>query len=230
MPFYTKRLDHGMTYLGRLAFLHGLLGVLWQRVFSKELRTNWSGVLEQQPGEGSEAMLDRLVQQLAQNAEQGIRVQTTQEWLAGTIQSDLALARIFHAILQSFMVAQIKEASYDWELDQRARLDEVGSREFRLVNAARGTLHTRCLVSLGQAVQGRGPWHLYTTWVGESSMSAFAAFRVASRGAGAVHLRFETRTESWPLKAVQLLRESVPDKETEDSLFERCRNTNRGGT
>ncbi len=99
----------------------------------------------------------------------------------------------------------------DWEVQQRLRLDRTGWRDFRIVRAARGDLPTKCLEELGRAVQGEGPWTLFTTWVGESTMSAFQGFRVGARSAGAVYIRFEVRRKAYPLKAFELLRESLPE-------------------
>ncbi len=45
-------------------------------------------------------------------------------------------------------------------------------------------------------------------------MSAFSAFRVASRSAGATYLRFQMRASAYPLLMFLLLWESVPGAAT----------------
>jgi hypothetical protein len=204
-----------MCYLGRLMYIHGLLGVLWPLVFSKELSQTYDAAegLEEGGGEAGDgdAQLARLVQQIAQNVEQGIRVKSTAEWLAANAAADLGLARVWHEPMMAMTQEMIFEASHEWELKQRVKLDDEGNREFRVTNAARGTLHLRCLAALARIMQSPVSFALYVYWVGTTGQAAFQAWRIGASLAARLFLRFELRRRAHPLKSFELVKEGLPD-------------------
>jgi len=184
-------------------------------VFEEELQVPVVGDAPPAQGEGEEE-LDRLVAQVAQNIEQGVRVKSTKEWLGVSAGADLGLARIYHVHMQAMISEMQSEAGEAWERKQRLKLDATGVREFKVTNAAKGHTESETLKKLGKVVQGDAPWQLYTTWVGESALSAFQGFRVGARMCGAIFLRFRTRQKAQPLETFGLIREGVPDETAEE--------------
>ena len=218
------RLDRGITGLGKLVFMHSLLGFLWVRVFESELHANTMTQLARALDAGAEVndddgeiTVELLVAQYAQGVEQGIRVTTTAQWLRQTCAPDLALSRICHKPIQALIDELLWESSMAFGEEQRVKLDTTGSRTYRIVLACKGTAHLRALAALGRLVMGEGPWQLFTAFVGKSGMSAFSAFRVVARSAGTIYIRFEVRRESHPLKCWRVLDESTPDEIPQDT-------------
>jgi hypothetical protein len=203
-----------------LLYLHGLLRMLWPLVFERELSPGYVAAAVEGEGPQHQDELDRLVAQVAQAMEQGVRVRSTDEWLQTSMAPDLALARIMHRVMQTMVDALIRESSVAWEETQRFLLDLQGRREYRLTNAASGLVHKTCMTELGRVTQSDAPWALFTHHVGRSGMSAFQGFRIAARFAGSVHLRFETRRKSKALEVFGLLREALPDTATEEEKEE----------
>jgi len=218
-------LDRGLHYLARLLFCRGLLSVLWPLVFKRELSRNFVQRLameaadEEEAGDGEQA-LDRLIDHVQQQVEQGVRVKSTAEWMIQNATADLALSIIWVTPLFLWVHHELTQASMDWEKEQRLQLDAVGVRQYRVVNAAKGTFFRECLRSLGAVTQGHAEWALYTRWVGCSALSAFQAFRVGAHFSGAVWIRFVVRANAHPLTTFELLQESLLDGDvdyTEDA-------------
>jgi len=196
--------------------MHNILGCLWPIVFAQELSPNAPVVLAP-PATDFEEEMERLAEHVAQNQEQGIRVRSTAEWIAGSAAPDLANARMYHKEAQIMIHKLQQEAALEYEVEERLKLDSTGTREFRLTNAAKGNLEAETLSRLGRVMQQTDVrWDLYTTWVGESAMSAFAAFRVGARMCGAIWIRFVMRQRAHPLQSFGLVREGCPDGLSEE--------------